>query len=275
MAGNYPDAPNHRMLLDRDGTVGFRLLNTNVVEMLTVDEVKQLNGDTDGAVNGLGTARWGYVFPELRDVTACFISSWDSGNGGNAVETSPDTTNGLDGVWTTREPPPCPSPVIPNYRTKISAITGAGAIRGIRFGMRHYTARAAHVYGTITAGQNPDRLEFWDPALNQRVSAAWFDWGNAPRVSSATKTFRIKNQSVTKTAGNIVVSIDALTDTIPSTIGEYTLSADAITFTPTVTVATIAPAGISGVLTIKRVTPVDAVLSLWADRVNAVPTTFA
>lgn len=127
-----------------------------------------------------------------------------------------------------------------------------------------------HIYGKPSTGENDDRLELWHPTLDQRVGAAYFDEGNVPRGSTADLPFRLKNRSSTYTANTITVSIEAATDTSPSVPGQHTFS-NGGSYAATTSVSSIAPGAISGTLTLRRITPTNAVLSVWVARIKAVP----
>jgi len=217
------------------------------------------------------------MFPELRDVTNWYATGAGQAFGttwqGLWVDSSVDTTNGLNGTWVNRYANPAGwysagQPINPGYRfpTAVAAATG---VKAIKFRGNLYAWGAIHLYGVITTGQNPDRLALWHPTLDAQVGAAYFDWGSALRGTTADLTFRVKNLSATLSANTITCSVDALTDTAPTVVGQHTLSADAITFAATASAGTLAPSTISGIMTLRRTTASNAALALWALRVNA------
>lgn len=278
MAGNYPDVPGTRMVYDRDGVQVYKIDSTNVVTQFTSSQIANLNDEDDDApvsINGQnGNGRLFIFFPELRDLSG-FYATMAGGQGTMTVEVSVDTTNGLDGQWLAIwGPGPVPVQTVrPNYRTGIVSVARNG-IRGIRFssvsGIGNGVAYSAiHLYGSISTNQNPNRLAIWDPAGDFAARGAYFDWGNTPRGSSADRTFRVKNMSSSRTANAINLSLDAATDTVPSVPGQYLLSADGTTFSGQITIGDLGPGGLSPVLTIRRVTPTDATLSVWAARLIA------
>jgi hypothetical protein len=130
--------------------------------------------------------------------------------------------------------------------------------------------QAFHVFGRIAAGENPNRLEIWHPTLDQRISAAALDWGNVQRASSANLTFRVKNRSATLSANGVTLSLDSLTDASPSFLSAHQVSADGTNFASTASAGTLAPGAISGVMTLRRTVPSNAVLGIWAARLKAV-----
>jgi hypothetical protein len=284
MAGNYPDVPGPRMAYDVDGSVGFYFSETtNLITQLTAGELASMNDeDNDSWDAGIfNSQRVGLIFPELRDILGYFMY-FSSGDFGSALilDTSTDTTNGLDGTWTTRAANWVKSfTPTPGYRTGINTLVVTG-IKAIRFqanrvgsgAFNDFAPSQMHIYGAPNSGASIDRLVFWDPTSNVVLPAAALDWGNVPRSSSADKTFRVKNVSTTKTAQGIVISPEALTDTSPSVPGQHLFSTDGTTFTASINIGDLAPGATSSVLYVRRVTPSNAVLSVWTFRAKAVAT---
>jgi hypothetical protein len=82
---------------------------------------------------------------------------------------------------------------------------------------------------------------------------------------------RVKNVSPTKTAANVRVSFDIVTDSAaPSVPGQFFVSFGGGAFLSQVNVGTLAPGAISGPITVRRVTPSNAQLGLWLPRISAV-----
>lgn len=278
MAGNYVDVPSWRMAFDRDGTVGATINPSLVITQMTGTEMSTINDESNSsAVTAyLGGTKFVFIFPEKRDLDGYFIASTGaSGSTIGPIEVSTNSTNGVDGTWTQ---------IQANYtqndgtqwRTQIRSAT-ALAIKAVRFvvttGIDVIALRAVHLYGEIAPGENPNRLILWHPTLNQRIGPAYFDWGDVPRSSSADKTFRVKNNSSTLTANSIRVAQEILTDASggsPSVVGQHTLSTDGTTFVAQVNVGNLAPGAIySGTVTLRRNTPSNAQLGLFAHRVFA------
>lgn len=292
MAGFYPDVPGPRMPYDRDGTTGLRILpSVGTVSQLTALEMAALN-DQSGSqvlghdVNGLQRGIC-FIFPEQRDIVGCWVTKRQDSAFSitpNALQSSNDTTNGIDGTWTTVVTPwtaeTTPStagatfPVSkPLMRTSILAAV-AGPVRALRWlGTMVSGATLTdiwgtiHVYGEPSSGAILHRLRIWHPTLNQEVDPAHFDWGDVPRGSSATKDFRIKNDSATLVANSVSVSHEVVgsgTDNVGvvPVVPQFLLS-DGGAFDASLLVGPLAPGAISGVLTVQRTTPVGADLGLW------------
>lgn len=282
MAGNYPDVPGHRMALDKDGTAMYYISTANAFTAITTANVKSLNDETNTAYSpGPGTIA--AIFPELRDISGYYFLNNDNtgraaSGGWNAIEVSPNTTNGFDGTWTaiaTNVALGGNSNVNPNYRTNITA-TSQTNVRGIRsYSATGGNVAAFHVYGSPSSGQNPDRLVLWHPTLDQAAGGAYLDWGNVPQNTTADRQFRIKNISSSLTANNITLSLDALSDATPTNVSQHVLSSDGVTFSATLPIGNIAPNTISPVYTLRRVTAANAALSIWALRFNADATSWS
>lgn len=290
MAGNFPDAPGHRMVLDKDGTQFYKVSVANVISQLTAGDISAMSDESDttaypsaltGFADGFGDSSLLVYFPELRDVVGFFLVIGNNSPIAN-IYSSPNTTNGLDGDWDLVTAGLVVGtnihqvPTSPGFRDEIAAISAAG-VRALKFTFTRTGSSATninaiytlHLYGDRVAGQNPNRLELWHPTLDEKIGPAYFDWGNVPRSSSQDKTFRVKNISPTLTANSVNLTFNALTDTTPSVPAQHTLSPDASTFTGSLNIGTLAPGAMSSVLTMRRITPSNATLGLWSARILA------
>jgi hypothetical protein len=293
IAGAYPDPPSYRMAYDKDGTIVVSSL-AGAITQQSAGTITQLNDESDNSNGPTINCDWlAFIFPEKRDIDGFFVAMQRAVGGSiiDKVEVSNNTTTGADGTWTQIQAQYTITggiAVNPNYRTDVKMVSSLG-IRAIRFtpgargvsgsgaGSGNWTWPAVHLYGSISPGENPHRLALWNPTSDVRVSAAWFDWGDCPRGSSADKTFRVKNISSAQTANTITVSVDVLTDATggaPPVGGQHTLSTDGTTFTATISIGNLAPGAMSGVLTIRRNTPSNAQLGVWAFRVQAAAATW-
>lgn len=267
MAGSYVDAPGFQFQPDLDGSVGFLHSSGGIVVMSNAN----LKGWTDSLSGqpGGGYTYGGLVFPQLRDVTG-FSVKFPFTNA-YLVQTSPDTTNGLDGTWTTRvsgisgsEWSPFPTP---GYRNQFRGPGGVSeaslpynAIKSIRFSYTGWggdtTWYGCRLYGNITAGEQVDRLRLWHPTLNQEIGYADLDFANTPRGGTYTKTFRVKNNSATLTANTILVSRELnLADGSPSLLTTLLLDLAGSGYAATQTITSLAAGAISGVLTLRHQPP--------------------
>lgn len=282
MAGNYSDAPSWRMAYDRDGTQVVIIDPSNVLSTASAAEVLAMNneGSVDGLTKFGGNQNYkvAFIFPELRDLDGYFINRY-SGGLVAAAEVSTNTTNGFDGTWAAITAVSSSGiSIVPAWRNSITSST-ALAIRAVRFQLNNSTSAslfsAFHLYGEPAPGENLNRLELWHPTLNEKLPPAYLDWGDVPRSSSADRTFRVKNLSTSQTAGAVRVAMDILTDASPSVPAQHTLSYDGGSFLAQVTIGDLSPGAISGPVTMRRITPSNAALSLWAFRVFAESTNWS
>lgn len=288
MAGNYPDVPAPRLAYHLDGSIAFRTNFSFTTEptQFTSQQIGQLNDESTNIVSGQTlsqtSAGFGLIFPELRDIAGIALSQRQTFGGGGAtrgaLQWSPDTTTGLDGTWHTIINP---WPETPNskagYREGILAVDLNG-VKGIRWPLGYATARegglvACHLYGTITAGQNPHRLALWHPTEDEPLDGPYFDWGDVPRGSSDTRTFRVKNLSPDYEAFGVVVGVSHPTDATPTLSNQVLLSTPSSP-TPEAqkSVGDIEASGFSPVVTLHRDIASDAQLSLWWSLISAVAT---
>lgn len=298
MAGFYADVPGHRSPYDRNGAIPFRTVG-GAATAYTAADCRLLNSEADangGATEpaGVGANEFvGVLFPSAQTFDGYYFAGRP--NAFNTLEVfgfsySNDTTTGADGTWTAISPDIIYTaygfggaiPVNPLYRTDIHSLSGFSAKavrvqgRGNFFsaaGYSGWTVARWHLYCTPTGPT--DRLALWNPITDMLVGGAYFDWGDVPVPSTATRTFRVKNLSSTKTATAVTVGMEALTDGSPSVVGMHTFSTDGgATYGPTALLGDITPSTISPVITIRRSMPIGAPSSLWAQRIVAAATTF-
>lgn len=284
MAGFYPDVPAPRMAYDRDGSVGFWLGHPGTGGPANVFTQSELNGMNSEAAGGVPFSSWntmslGVIFPQLRDITGvCLqgLNGYANDWGLNSISTSVDTTNGVDGTWVIRSGVTASyAPENPKYRQNISVVSWAG-VKAVRWMVSSNSggnrSAVAHLYGSITSGQTPDRLRLWHPTLdealddNTSADGAYFDWGDVVRGTSQDRTFRIKNNSATLTANSIALSIHVPTDTVPTVASQMTLS-DGGSFSGSINIGNLSPNTISGVITLRRTILSNAILSVANGRI--------
>lgn len=279
MAGSYMDAPAARIAYDRDGSVGVGITASGVPTQLTLAMLQGFNSEREaGTAPSAGASRVAIVFPIPVDLKAVFLSLI-AATPTASIETSKDTTTGVDGTWTTQVPAANHlKDVKPNYRilTMLNELPGGAAnqnVRGVRISSSTSTLpniRALHFYGDPSGSATPDRIAVWHPSLNIPLPVTQFDWGNVPRSSSADRSFRIKNLSTNLIAGDIEVYVEALTPGAPSVSGMHTISDNGgATFLTSATISELGPGEISGVFILRRVVPANAQVSVWSARVAA------
>ena len=281
MSGNYMDAPNDRIAWDRDGSILTMVTAAGEVTN-TSGETRRILNSENGSLSFAGSLA--IVFSLPMNLTALFVSSGQSDYYYWRVATSKDTTNGLDGVWSMHLGAAKASELVsPFYRVGSSLMTllansTSSDVRGLRIspvtsaGIPAGTpvVKAFHVYGTPSSLATKDRLALWHPTLDVKTPPEWFDWGNVPRSSSADKQFRIKNLSTNRSANTIDVYIESLTPGVPSMAGMHTLSNNGgATFLTSLTLTRLAPGETSGLITLRRVVPGSAQVSVWSARIAA------
>lgn len=274
MAGMYPNIPGHRFALDQDGTALYRISNdlataTDYSSMLTT--ISDTDDDyweiySEGTYTAAGRRIYiGLLFPEKRDITGYFTSLGGSNVGGFELQWSSDTTNCLDGTWTTDQPNFAWSGTTrPYYRLNISSVTWP-AVRGVRFGHGRgvysgssYQSRimTLHMYGSITAGQNLDRLRFWHGTNDAEILPHHFDFGNMSQGASKTIDFRVKNNSSTLTASGVAVTRSSAS--FPELTTGLEFSTDSgTTWVTSPNIGSLAPGAISSVINVRRTIAVD------------------
>lgn len=282
MAGNYPDYPNNRLAYHLDGT------QVHYTSLALGGVLYPHSGGTVAALNNEANTvklfdqdrnevhRTYFLFPEPRDITHYLYQTISVGDVVDVFQvwTSVDTTNGLDGTWVnTGATGITTGGTSTTHRTGIVPITSAGTgIKGLQFYLDTDFYNAAdmgniHLFGRVSSAN--DRLDFWDPVLDQRIAPAALDWGNSPRSSSATKTFRVKNQSATLTANSVVISAE---DSLPS--GAMAAGIDFSTgggYASTQNIGALAPGAISSVITMRRTWAISQPLGPYVAITKAVP----
>lgn len=282
MAGNYADPTSWRMALDRDGSTLMFITHDNQITELTAGQV--LNSQKDSTVPGnelfyaVTTQAFAVVFPEKRDIDGYqYFDSRGGGSYARDVQTSVNTTNGIDGTWVTQSSGYAAKTVYGNWRNEMINTTVLG-VKAIRFrlpgGGVNGNFYGVILSGEISPGENPDRLVLWDDSTNNKLPPADFDWGFVPRSSSEDRLFRVKNNSASLNANNVIVASDIIVNTTPSVSGQLVYSYGGGPFLAQVNIGSLAPGAISNAVTVRRVTPSNAVLGMWLPRTSATATTW-
>lgn len=275
MAGSYPDAPGPRMYYERDGSVVVNESGTAFSAANTLAFSDETDTNVQSWSSGTVPQHVSILFPELRDINGYFwVVQNNAFTSSFAVSTSVNTTNGVDGTWVVQNTAFPATQVVQSFRNAIIAASLTG-IKGIRFAMTGTTSTngsrflgTMHVYGSPSTGQNVDRLRIWHPTLDQQIGAAAFDYADAPRGFTYDKTFRIKNNSATLTANSVALSVDALTDTSPTVVSQFTISQGGA-FAATQNLGNLAVGAISAVCTLRLILLSNATVSLWRQRLTA------
>lgn len=277
MAGSYMDSPAPRLAYDRDGSIGVTATMAGTLTQLTTANLQALNNEAEDTPPFSSKSMLAIIFPAPVDIHSVYLAL--SSTQSFTIQTSKDTTTGVDGTWSTQVAAAATyqRDVRPGYRifSNLTLMQSGAVSQGVR-GVRITTTsnvslsvKGLHVYGSPAVGALLDRLAFWLPSTDAEVPANYFDWGNVPRGSSADKTFRIKNISGDLTANDIVLYAEALTPGTPSVVGMTSLSNDGSLFSASLDLGDLAPAALTGVLTIRRNVPTNAQVSVWSARLVA------
>jgi len=274
MGGTYADVPARRMAYDRDGTAVVTIDASNNITELTTTQKQQLNDEatTNGLIGSSSSIqKLAFVFPEARDIKAFFVCLASGTKG--AAETSTNTTNGLDGTWSTiTGQSTFSSSTVMNddYRDSITDHADVTNIKGVRFNISSAACEfnGVHLFGDYNSATG-NRLTLWDPTLNQIIDKAHFDFDDVTRSSNATIQFRVKNSASTLQANSIGISFEALTDASPTLGSQLSFSTDNSSFSSTINIGNLTAGSISAVLYVKRTTLSNGQLGLWAGRIIA------
>ena len=281
MAGSYNDAPSRRNAYDQQGAVVLHQLNSNVPTALSAGAIADLNDEdnvaafTYGASSGWA-AEFYFLFAQKIEIDGYFagVSNSDAPRFVNRdLLDSPDTTNGIDGVWTVIDSPIVTfTTTFTTHRDNILSLARPGK-KGIHFGYDKVTGAASdslffqsmHLYGPISPGEIPDRILFLDTLAADAVFTKVLDFGDVPRGQTQTRTFKIKNNSASFTINTIQVT--ALSGYLNS--GDwYEFGDDGVTYQATYSVGNLGPAA-TKLIYLKQIVPDAEVLGVHVARIEA------
>lgn len=276
MAGNYPDPPGNRLSYDKDGTIGLTtdFSGGSVLRTFSAAEMLTMTDDSASGPGASGMFNVTLIFPSPRDITHMH-SWWGNPNPPTPyMQSSIDTTNGIDGTWLAVTG----ASYVNSSFSKIQARTpyaltanntGLKAIR-VRDSYGNRSLYGLHLYGRPT--EYGDRLVAWHPTLDQPFDdvPADLDWGDRPRDSVATKSFRIKNTSASLTASSIVVGGTPLSAASPTLDSQTQYRVDGGAYDASITIDSIGPGAISPVIDIQQSLLSTAALGLWSHRISAI-----
>jgi hypothetical protein len=280
MSGAYPDAPGRKMNVYSDGTMVLQSsvssgtprkasgVMSDISNSATLLTLLDHNNVSDfEAPNGGEDYPLVYIFPELRDIDGTFFSGYST-SGGYYLGTSTDTTNGLDGSWTTQTTTRtvfAPNVfVIPGYRDDVYEWT-ASAVRALQWVAEDQSAnafgiRAAEIFGEIASGETPDRIILLDDDTGLEVSIPQ-DWGDRPRGTARDKLLRLKNNSGSLTASTIDVG-RGRTETITTDASSWIELDNGAGFGSTFQVSSLT-SGSTDTFTVRQVIPDAAIPGLY------------
>lgn len=300
MAGSYPNVPSRRMAWDIDGTVcgmwspGYTSgSNAGLLYELSDQYYDDCNSEQtikiyptyfSGAPGGYifsgnttqhpgmphdsGAIVW--LFPELREVDGFLTAFQVTGTPEMyTLYSSGDTTDGVNGTWSLEADPDTLGGIYNVYRTTITTLNLSNK-RGLRAWMS-FTSNfdeqwnGAHIYGTIAAGETPDRLLYVDATSGLEFTLP-FDYGDVARGSARDSTFKLKNNSGSLTAASVQLTTDSL---YLGSNAWYTMSEGGAFQSTLPLAASIGSGASSPTITLRQNIPDTANLGLHAARVRA------
>lgn len=276
---NYPAPPNHRLAYDLDGTRVF-WRNSGVLTEFSPSQIASINNEGNtGVESGGGQADKDviFLFPEPRTISHLYAANSGIYAVSFQVFWSADTTNGVDGSWSsygTMSPSSLGRDVPSTYRSGVYS-PPVRTVRGLRFTSYCYdrlTAHAIHLYGTPS---DPSYgLAFRHTSTDTALGASFWDWEDSASGTTATKQFRVKNFSADYKANEVSLGLSILTDSAPGVLGSFQFSLDGSTWGSTANLGDLEPGDFSSVVTLRRSLPPASPLGLRAPRVRAAAATW-
>ena len=275
-AGSFPDVPSRRMAQDADGSVLLHRLGIGLMEEASQVDMTELNDEDNvqpssalSTDTSSGTRILHHIFPELREFDGGFHSATGSGSMDlQELETSGDTTNGIDGTFTSR------TSDLPNhfstydlYRDNIIsyAVSNVRCVRVHLFGGGSGGSKiwlTSHLYGEISASETPDRLLWFDQVAALEYAKP-IDYGDAPRGSHVDTVTFLRNNSGSLTASSVQITAEALY----LLSGAWYTFSEGTGFSATLALASsIANGADSPNITVRRIIPDDEVVGVHAAR---------
>ena len=289
--GTFQPAIGYRIPYDADGSTGFYFNSgTSTPSVYTSGHLVQMNNEsTDVPASVHRTTRiHGLVFSHLWDINGIYINMYmqHSSKSFYSLQTSPDSTNGIDGSWSTQlANPPYDGDASSNgyWRSgadTIAPLLNVKAIRFYAYNHDNHGVRTLHLYGKPTAGENPDRVIFWKSSMDDDAQLLPEDLdpgdeGDVTRGLNYDKYFRIKNNSSTMTANSIDISCEILTDTTPSVPSQFKFSYQGSPYASSVTIPSLLPGSLSDDITVRYEVDPSANTVARSPRLRATPGSFS
>lgn len=251
MAGGYNDAVSRRMAWDADGTTVLRAggasngqgppANTPppIAWSGTSLDVRE-NANNEYAIGFTwyitSNYSWymhGMLFPEDRDIDGWYENVWDVSAAWESY--SLDTTNLVDGTWNSATVVATQTRVLDHWRDNVNnlALTnvkGLMSMDGENSANREAGRKRVHIYGTISAGETPDRILFLDTENGDAEFTKVLDFGDQLRGTETLRTFKIKNNSASLEIFTIQITAE---DLYANAGGWYEFGDDGISYQAT------------------------------------------
>lgn len=281
----FPIVPSRRMAYDDDGTVVLiRRTDTEFPWQELTDPNKAILNDESGSSSYAAPADFNnhpgdmvFIFPELREIDGFYgAHTQNATDRFQLIEVSADTTNGIDGTFTTAIADWVDVVhTLSSYRESITSLA-LPTKRALRINFTAHKGagmsfRSIHIYGEISAGQTPDRLLYIDETTGLEFVLPK-DYGDVPRGSARDFEFRLKNNSATLTASTIQVTAE---DLFGGSGAWYTFNEAGGAFSPTEAITSIGPGASSALLVTRQIIPNAALPEAHAARIETTVTTWA
>lgn len=299
--GYYDDPPSRRMAFDQDGTIvlGVRGDLSEVYEFTESDRIA-INNESEDSINlfeGSGSMYLTFIFPERRNVTH-YYAAWNktyhyADIAGDVVQWSNDTTNGMDGTWTTTAvswqtntdnadgaTSPRTTPGFPDMRTQLNSLPVSG-VKAIRFrcvttsfaGVNSYRIFSHHLYGHKAAGETPHRMDFVFFDASDILQD--LDFGDQARnterywspssVLNVGGALYLRNRSPSLVATDVSLTVEDLTGDMTSNI---TISLNDTSYATQANWPAIQPQQMVGPIYVKHKVPINEPLGLQTCRLR-------
>ncbi len=290
MAGSYNDAPSRRMAWDADGSVGLHSEHDSngtgpsaggfgSVPWSNATSGERIGGNDENPASyfrsiSVAGAADGHVmmailFPELRELDGIYINYVSNGSSNRWMYYSSDTTQGVDGSWSNTGAAFNTSSSLDHYRDNITSMVFP-TVKGIKGNLGETSIggtsrwRTIHIYGRISAGETPDRILFLNTEDSDQEFTKVLDFGDKPRGQTTTRTFKLKNNSSTKTINTIQITAE---DLYLNAGDWYTFGDDGVAYQATHDIGNLGP-GSTELVYLKQIIPDAETLGVQAARIK-------
>ncbi len=287
--GIYNAAPSRRMAWDSDGSVVLRSESDNngtgpspggfgSIPWSEASSGERINGNDEDPSSVLRTVQAAGVanahlmvailFPEPRELDAMYVVATATTPANFWMYYSLDTTNGVDGTWINTAVPRDTDLSLDHYRDNITTI-GVSGVKGIKGNLGgtntndFISFRTIHIYGGISPGETPDRILFLDTEDADNAFTQVLDFEEVPRGQTQTRTYKLKNNSSTKTINTIQITAEDLY----LNAGDWYEFSDSGAFQGTLAIGNLGP-GATQLITLKQIIPDAETLSVQAGRIK-------
>lgn len=220
------------------------------------------------------------LFPELRDIYGVYVQldvyAGDTARDSDSwLAHSADTTTGLDGSWAETETGVFfyESGSIADYRENHTTVTPTvTGVRGLKMQLGTNTIASntaptnIHVYGQLASGETPDRILILDDPASTAFSVS-HDWGDTPRGTVHDEVLKLKNNSGSFGANNIVLTFE---DSYRGSSAWYTIKEAGGSFASSLSITGPLAAGATyaNAITVRKTVPSNEALGPHAARLQ-------